>query len=98
MTASGESSKAGSALTAASVRALGDEWFGKLDEHAREVEFLPLLAEEGLSQLWPDYTVKSLGDFEGWYQRALRLFFDELHTIKQFDVTVDDGGQRAVVK
>jgi len=80
------------------VRALADEWFGKLDEHAREVEFLPLLAEEGLSQLWPDYTVKSLGDFEGWYQRALRLFFDELHTIKQFDVTVDDGGQRAVVK
>lgn len=97
---SGSASKAGSddVLTAASVRALADEWFGKLDEHAREVEFLPLLAEEGLSQLWPDYTVKSLGDFEGWYQRALRLFFDELHTLKQFDVTVDDDGQRAVVK
>ena len=96
MTASGESSTG--TLTPASVRALADEWFARLDEHAREVEFLPLLAEEGLSQLWPDYTVKSLGDFEGWYQRALRLFFDEVHTLKQFDVDVADGGNKASVK
>jgi hypothetical protein len=86
------------ALTPASVRALADTWFAKLDEHAREVEFLPLLAEEGLSQLWPDYTVKSLGDFEGWYQRALRLFFDEQHTLKEFDVTVSGDGAKADVK
>ena len=99
MTAKGGSSKGSKgALTAASVRSLADEWFARLDEHAREVEFLPLLAEEGLSQLWPDYTVKSLGDFEGWYQRALRLFFDEVHTLKKFDVTVADGGDKAGVK
>jgi len=99
MTAKGGSSKGSKGgLTAASVRSLADEWFARLDEHAREVEFLPLLAEEGLSQLWPDYTVKSLGDFEGWYQRALRLFFDEVHTLKKFDVTVADGGDKAGVK
>jgi hypothetical protein len=86
------------ALTAESVRAMADEWFGKLDEHAREVDFFPLLAEEGLSQMWPDYTVKSLGDFEGWYQRALRLFFDEVHTLLEFDVDVQSDGSTAAVK
>jgi hypothetical protein len=84
------------ALTPESVRAMADEWFAKLDAHEREVEFLPLLAEEGLSQMWPDYTVKSLGDFEGWYQRALRLFFDEQHTLKQFDVDVQSDGTAGV--
>lgn len=96
MSNAGSTQAGGGALTADSVRALADSWFTHLDEHAREVEFLPLLAEEGLSQMWPDYTVKSLGDFEGWYQRALRLFFDEVHTLKEFDVTVD--GDRAQVK
>jgi hypothetical protein len=77
---------------------MADEWFQKLDEHVREVDLLPYLVSEGLTQLWPDYTVKSLGDFEGWYQRALRLFFDELHTLKEFNVTLSPDGQKADVK
>ena len=40
---------------------------------------------------WPDYDVQNIADFEGWYQRALGLFFDEQHTIKEFDVNVERG-------
>lgn len=85
-------------LTESAVRAMADEWFRKLDEHVREVELLPLLVSEGLVQNWPDYKVQSLGDFEGWYQRALRLFFDEQHTLKDFKVTLNSDGSKADVK
>ncbi len=86
------------ALTEAAIRAMADDWFRKLDEHVREVELLPFLVSEGLKQNWPDYKVESLGDFEGWYQRALRLFFDELHTVKEVTPTIDADGRRAIVK
>ena len=77
---------------------MGVEWFRLLDQHAREVYLLPLLVPEGLVQKWPDYDVQNLGDFEGWYQRALRLFFDEIHTIKQFNVSLNADGSLATVK
>jgi hypothetical protein len=86
------------ALTEAAIRAMADDWFRKLDEHVREVELLPFLVSEGLKQNWPDYKVESLGDFEGWYQRALRLFFDEIHTVKEVTPTIDAGGNSATVK
>ena len=52
---------------------------------------LKLLVPEGLEQQWPDYDVQNIADFEGWYQRALRLFFDEHHTIKEFAVNAERG-------
>lgn len=86
------------ALTEASIRAMAVDWFQKLDEHVREVDLLPFLVSEGLKQNWPDYQVDSLGDFEGWYQRALRLFFDEVHTLKELKATVTPDGNKAEVK
>lgn len=73
-------------------------WYSGLDSHLPEVEMLKFLVPEGLEQQWPDYHVQSLVDFEGWYQRALRLFFDELHTLKEFNVTVSPDGMKADVK
>jgi hypothetical protein len=84
-------------MTEASIRAMADEWFRLLDEHQRQVDLMKLLVPEGLAQNWPDYTVRSLGDFEGWYQRALRLFFDEVHTLKEFNVTLNEDGTKADV-
>ncbi len=63
-------------------------WYSGLDSHQPEVEMLKFLVTEGLEQQWPDYHVQSLADFEGWYQRALRMFFDEQHTLKEFNVTL----------
>jgi len=84
-------------LTKEEIRAMADEWFRLLDEHARQVYLLPFL-DENVVQAWPDYDVQNIADFEGWYQRALRLFFDEVHTIKQFDVTLNEDGSQAEVK
>lgn len=84
-------------LTQEEIRAMADEWFRLLDEHARQVYLMPFL-DENVVQKWPDYDVQNIGDFEGWYQRALRLFFDEVHTIKGFDVTVNGDGSQAEVK
>ena len=73
-------------------------WYKGLDTHLPEVEMLKFLVTEGLEQQWPDYHVQSLADFEGWYQRALRLFFDEQHTLKEFSITPSADGSTADVK
>jgi hypothetical protein len=85
-------------LTLEEVRAFALKWYGGLDNHLPEVEMLKFLVSEGLEQQWPDYHVQSLVDFEGWYQRALRLFFDEQHTLKEFAVTPSADGATADVK
>jgi hypothetical protein len=85
-------------LTESGIRAMAEAWYGGLDSHWPEVEMLKFLVTEGLEQQWPDYHVQSLADFEGWYQRALRLFFDELHTLKEFNVTISPDGSKADVK
>lgn len=84
-------------LTESAVRELANQWYHGLDTHVKEVELLPLLVSDGLTQLWPDFTVRNLCDFEDWYQRALRLFFDEVHTIKEFTVTPKGNGTEADV-
>jgi hypothetical protein len=84
-------------LNATEIRAMADEWFKLLDAHAAEVYLLPHLAQD-VVQKWPDYDVQNIADFEGWYQRALRLFFDESHVIKAFDVKVNGDGSQAEVK
>jgi len=85
-------------LTQDEVRAMAVKWYGGLDGHLPEVEMLKFLVTDGLEQQWPDYHVQNLADFEGWYQRALRLFFDEKHTLKEFSVTPNGDGSTANVK
>lgn len=85
-------------LTHDEVRDMAVRWYSGLDNHLPEVEMLKFLVTEGLEQQWPDYHVQSLVDFEGWYQRALRLFFDEQHTLKEFTVTPSADGSQADVK
>ncbi|MFN8452150.1 MAG: hypothetical protein U0521_27035 [Anaerolineae bacterium] len=89
---------AGAAFSEAAIREMGVRWYGSLDSHEPEIDMLKFLVPEGLEQQWPDYHVQSLVDFEGWYQRALGLFFDELHTIKEFNVTISPDGSKADVK
>ena len=58
-------------------------WYRKLDVHAPMVEVLPFLAEEGLVMKFPETTAHGLADFESWFQRVIRIFFDEVHTVKE---------------
>lgn len=70
-------------LTTEEVQALASEWYRKLDVHAPMVEILPLLADEELEMVFPEATVQGYAGFEGWYQRVIRQFFDEVHTLKE---------------
>ncbi len=74
------------------------KWYGGLDNHVPEPQLLKLLQEEGLEMQWPDYHVQNIDDFDGWYQRALGIFFDEQHTIKELTVTPSADGTYGDVK
>src|SRR5687768_4363334 len=85
-------------LTEAEVRHFVKEWYQKLDVHAPIDEVMPLVAEEdeGLEMKFPEATVLKPDHFKGildsWYHR----FFDEVHTMKELDVSTE--GDRADVK
>jgi hypothetical protein len=70
-------------LTKEEVRNFATEWYKKLDVHAPMVEILPMLANEGLEMEFPEGSSNGYEGFEVWYQRVIRIFFDEVHTLKE---------------
>jgi hypothetical protein len=75
-------------LTEAEVQACAKEWYRLLDVHAPMIELLPMLATDGIEMKFPEATLTTLAEFEGWYQGVIRIFFDEVHEVKKCDVTV----------
>ena len=85
-------------LSTAEVNALAALWYRKLDVHAPLVEVLPLVDDEA-EMKFPEATLRGKAAFEGWYERVIRVFFDEVHTLKQVAVTPNaDGADVADVK
>lgn len=87
-----------SPLTVAEVKKLVDVWYKQLDVHAPMVEVLPMLFDEGLEMVFPEVTSRGYVGFEEWYQRVIRIFFDEVHSVKLAEVALEDGGQTAHVE
>ena len=84
-------------LTAAEVKDLAARWYKKLDVHAPLVELLPLV-DENAEMKFPEATLRGLADFEGWYERVIRIFFDEVHTVKSVQTEpAEDGANVKVV-
>jgi hypothetical protein len=83
-------------LTEAEIKELAATWYRKLDVHAPMVEVLPMLAEEGLEMKFPEKTLHDYAEFEWWFQRVIRIFFDEVHTLKEVKANV--SGDKADVK
>lgn len=82
-------------LNETGIKEMAAEWYRKLDVHAPMVEILPLLAEEGLEMKFPEAMLNNLAEFEGWYQGVIRIFFDEMHKLKEVSVKIN--GDRADV-
>lgn len=78
-----------SQLTESEVRKLVAEWYRKLDVHAPLLEVLPLLAEEGVEMKFPGAILHGWVDFESWYEKVIRIFFDEVHRLKDVTVTLN---------
>jgi hypothetical protein len=74
-------------LTQSEVQDMAKVWYSKLDVHAPLAEFIPFLAEEGLEMQFPEATVYAFEGFKGWYERVIGIFFDEVHTVKEVQLT-----------
>lgn len=75
-------------LTQESINELVADWYRKLDVHVPMVEVLPLLADKELEMVFPEVTIYGHAGFEGWFQRVIRIFFDEVHTVKKSEATI----------
>jgi hypothetical protein len=78
------------------IKDLAVAWYKKLDVHAPMVEILPFIVDDGLEMVFPEATVYGWSGFEGWYQRVIRIFFDEEHTVRE--CVSEINGDSAVVK
>jgi hypothetical protein len=83
-------------LTTTEVKNLAAQWYRKLDVHAPLVELLPLV-DENAEMKFPEATLRGLADFESWYERVIRIFFDEVHTLKSVQVEPAEEGARVKV-
>jgi hypothetical protein len=79
-------------LSANEVHQLASDWYRKLDVHAPLVEVLPLLASDQCEMVFPEATLRGLADFEQWYERVIRIFFDEVHTLKDVSSEIHEDG------
>lgn len=55
-----------------------------------------MLADKELEMVFPEATIYGWAGFEGWFQRVIRIFFDEVHILKEVTPTIVDG--KATVK
>ena len=85
-------------LNKAEVEKIVKDWYLKLDVHAPMVEVLPMLASEGLEMQFPEAILHGHAEFEGWYQGVIRIFFDEVHTMKELNITLSEDKKQADVK
>jgi len=84
-------------LEQAEVKRLVERWYLELlDTHAPVEELLPCLAGDELEMRFPEETTHGQEEFKRWYARIVNTFFDEVHTIKELEVTT--GGDQATVK
>ncbi len=87
-------------LTEQSIKSFAESWYKLLDIHAPQVDLLPLLDKENLEMVFPEATVYGHAGFEGWYQRVIRIFFDEVHSVKevQSEISGDSASVKVVVQ
>lgn len=78
------------------VKQLAIDWYKLLDVHAPLEEVLPLLEDENLEMKFPEATIKGQEQFKSWYETVTHKFFDEVHELKEVQVTLN--GNRADVK
>jgi hypothetical protein len=79
-------------LTEDELRKFVDDWYELLDVHAPVDKVLPLLVDEGLELVFPEVTEHGHAGFKNWYEKVTNRFFDEVHTLKELNVTPGEKG------
>jgi len=83
-------------LTEAELKQFVDDWYHLLDVHAPVEEVLPLLADDDLELVLPEVTERGYDGFKRWYEKVTNRFFDEVHTLKELDVSTN--GDKGTIK
>jgi len=85
------------ALTQSEINQLATTWYQNLDRHVPLEDYKPLLIEQGLELTFPEGKFTGFEGFTQWYEQVIRLFFDEVHTLKEVSLaTVSE--EKAEVK
>jgi len=80
------------------VRQLVTEWYKDLDVHAPLVDLVAKVSVQGLEMRFPEATLNTVAEFGGWYEGVIRTFFDEVHALRELEITIPEGGNRADIK
>lgn len=75
------------ALSQTEINDFAAKWYHNLDIHVPLEDYKSLLVDEGLTLQFPEGTFTGFDGFSQWYERVIRLFFDEVHTIKEVTLT-----------
>jgi len=78
-------------LSESEITQFANDWYHKLDVHVPMVELLPMLADADLEMHFPEGVSKGHAGFEAWYQRVIRIFFDEVHTVTEVKPSPGSG-------
>ena len=54
-----------------------------------------MMLDEGNDMDWPERPTHGHAEFTVWYEKVIRRFFDEVHTIKSVEPTIDGDTRRA---
>lgn len=65
------------------IQELVQLWFSGLNEHRPMVRMLPLLDLEHLHMEFPESTLTTPEEFEGWYRTVTSTFFDQDHIVEE---------------
>ena len=80
------------ALTKEEIDDLADRWYKALDVHAPVAELHAMMTDEGNDMEWPELPTHGHDEFTVWYEKVTRRFFDEVHTVKSVESTIDGDG------
>ena len=84
-------------LTHEEIADLADRWYKALDVHAPVEELFTMLLDDGNVMEWPEGPTHGHAEFrDSWYERVIRIFFDEVHTVSKVDAKIE--GDRADVE
>lgn len=73
------------------INAMVRQWYQALDTHEPVETLTAMLDETSLRMVFPEATLEGLSGFTGWYEGVIRIFFDEVHQVKDVTFIREDG-------
>jgi hypothetical protein len=77
-------------LTREEIDDLAQRWYRALDVHAPVEELHAMILDgQDNEMVFPEMTTHGHAEFTVWSEKVTRRFFDEVHTLKKFEPTID---------